>query len=53
MKNKEHLTPGGLQKILDIRASINNGITNSIQTNFPNTKAVSKPLVEKRIPHDD
>lgn len=32
----------------------NNGIIDSIQTNFPKTKAVPKPLVEKKIiPHDD
>jgi hypothetical protein len=53
MQNKEHLTPEGLQKILDIRASMNNGITDSMQTNFPKTKAVPRPLVKKIIPHDD
>lgn len=53
MQNKEHLTSKGLQKILDIRASINNGITDLIQTNFPKTKAVPRPLVEKIIPHND
>ena len=47
----EHLTPRGLQEIINIRASINLGLTD--KTNFPNTIPVTRPLIKKngQIPH--
>ena len=40
----EHVTPKGLQEIINIRASINLGLID--KTNFPNTIPVARPLVE-------
>lgn len=49
---KDHLTSEGLQKIVNIRASINLGLTEKLKENFPNTLPVARPLVENQIiPH--
>ena len=44
MMRKEHLTPGGLQQIVNIRASINNGLSDSLKIAFPDTAPVIRPL---------
>jgi hypothetical protein len=36
VKRKEHLTPEGLHKIVAIKASINNGLTETLKSAFPN-----------------
>jgi hypothetical protein len=36
VKRKEHLTPEGLHKIVAIKASINNGFTETLKSAFPN-----------------
>jgi len=38
-KNKEHLTQGGLLKILAIKASINRGLPEKLQATFPALRA--------------
>jgi hypothetical protein len=52
--NKEHLTTEGLQKIVNLVASINNGLSDALKEAFPNTKPVQRPLVtnqEIKDPH--
>jgi LAGLIDADG endonuclease len=46
--NKEHRTIEGLLKLVAIKASINNGLSNELRTkaaSFSNTIPVSRPLV--------
>ena len=43
MDRKEHLTSEGLQNIVNIRASINNGLSADLKAAFPNTVAVPRP----------
>lgn len=45
MNNQEHLTDLGLQKIVNIRASLNLGLSEGLKVAFPNTKPVLRPLV--------
>lgn len=45
---KEHLTVEGLHKVLSIRASINNGLSERFKTSFPNVSPVVIPLVEQQ-----
>lgn len=42
---KQHLTSEGLQKIVNIRASMNNGLTEVLTESFPNVTPISRPLV--------
>ena len=46
MINKEHLTIEGIQKIVNFRASINLGGTESLKEAFPNTVPVKRPVIE-------
>ena len=46
MKNKEHLTPEGLRKIVAIRAAMNLGLSEKLQVAFPDVVRVERPLVE-------
>lgn len=50
---KEHLTLEGLQKIINIRATLNFGLSKELQLMFPETIPVSRPLRETTcvIPH--
>ncbi len=45
MQRREHLTIEGLQKIINIRASINKGLSTLLKEAFPNTVAVPRPLL--------
>ncbi|KAF1107987.1 hypothetical protein B8V09_03535 [Streptococcus agalactiae] len=45
VKQKDHLTSEGVQKIVNIRASMNNSLTDNLKKAFPNTIPVSRPLV--------
>jgi len=48
----DHLTLEGLQEIVNLRASLNKGLTDVLKTSFPETISVSRPLVENNvIPH--
>lgn len=54
MNRKEHLTHDGLNKIVNHRASINNGLSDKLKAAFPDTKPVPRPLVvgqEIKDPH--
>ena len=49
---KEHLTLQGLQKIINIRATLNYGLSKELQWMFPETVPVPRPLRETCvIPH--
>ena len=51
MVQKEHLNKAGLQAIVNIRASLNLGLSESLKEAFPETIPVSRPLVDKsKIP---
>ena len=45
MLNKEHNTPEGLQKTVNIKASLNLGLSNDLKEAFPYTIAATKPEV--------
>ena len=47
MNKGEHLNPSGLQEIVNIRASINLGLSDELMATFPNTIPV-KGLLEAR-----
>jgi hypothetical protein len=53
MELKEHLTPEGLQKIVNLRTSLNLGLSEDLKIAFPNTILVPRPLVQEKIfiPH--
>jgi hypothetical protein len=43
MKDREHLTAEGLQKIINIRATLNKGLTPVLKEAFPSSVAVLRP----------
>jgi hypothetical protein len=47
MKRREHLTIKGLQKIINIRATLNKGLTPALKEAFPYSVAVPRP----QLPH--
>ncbi len=51
MKQGKHLTVEGLQKIINIRASINKGLTPALKEAFPNSVAVARPLINNPSLH--
>jgi hypothetical protein len=52
IKLKEHLTLQGIQKIINIRATLNFGLSKELQLMFPETVPVPRPLRETCvIPH--
>jgi uncharacterized membrane protein len=54
MQLKEHITLEGLQKIVNIRATLNYGLSKELQLMFPETIPVPRPLRETCvIPHPD
>ena len=53
MKSKEHLTDAGINKIVAMKASMNNGLSEDLSAAFPNLKPVPRPLVEnQKVPHE-
>ncbi|RPB17908.1 homing endonuclease, partial [Terfezia boudieri ATCC MYA-4762] len=46
VNNKEHMTQAGLQEIINIKASLNNGNLGELKVIFPDTKPVPRPLVK-------
>jgi len=52
MNRKEHFSTEGLQKILCIKASMNNGFSDTLQEAFSNIKPVSRPVVPLRAQID-
>lgn len=56
MEAKEHLNMDGLQAIVNIRASINLGLSEELKTAFPYTVVVPRPIIENKnraIPHPE
>ena len=49
MNRQEHLTPEGLIKIVSLKASMNRGLSEDLQTTFPNVRPVSRPIVDVAI----
>jgi hypothetical protein len=45
MNSKKHLTLEGLQEIVNLRSSINLGLSEELKTYFPNTIILPRPLV--------
>jgi hypothetical protein len=45
MKQGEHLTASGLQAIINIRATLNKGLTPVLMEAFPSTVAIPRPQV--------
>ena len=45
LNRKEHLTPVGLQKIVNLRAAINRGLSEVQKAAFPDAVPVGRPLV--------
>jgi hypothetical protein len=43
---KEHLTLSGLQKIVNIKASFNKGLTKSLKEAFPECSPVPRPSLQ-------
>lgn len=44
VKERKHHTDNGLQEVVNIRASLNKGLTEILSANFPHTIPVTKPL---------
>jgi hypothetical protein len=49
---KEHLTQKGLIAIVNIRASINLGLSDELKEAFPNTVPVKRPTVVDQVIRD-
>ena len=45
MKNKAHLTTEGLQEIINIKSSMNLGLSDELKSNFINTVPVQRPTI--------
>jgi hypothetical protein len=45
MKNKAHLTTEGLQKIINIKASVNLSLSDELKYKFINTVPVQRPTI--------
>lgn len=48
MQNKAHLTIEGLQRIIDIKASINLGISNELKSYFVKTVPIQRPTIKTK-----
>nr|YP_010608742.1 hypothetical protein PNX16_mgp029 [Drechslerella dactyloides]WAN89822.1 hypothetical protein [Drechslerella dactyloides] len=49
VKNKKHLTLEGIQNLINIKASVNLGLSDKLKVAFPNTVPVSRPLINEEI----
>lgn len=53
MQNGEYLTDEGIKEIVNIRATINTGLSSVLKAGFPQANPVTRPLIEKSlIPHE-
>ena len=52
MKEKKHLTSEGLQNIVNIRASMNKGLSKSLKAAFPNTIPLKRPKIVNQVIKD-
>jgi hypothetical protein len=46
IKNKEHLTTEGIQSIINIKSSMNLGISDELKLNFIKTVPVQRPTIK-------
>jgi len=54
ISNKQHLTEVGLHKLISIRASINKGLPERLQTAFPNiTPALRPEVIKTNLEHNN
>jgi len=52
LNTKEQATMVGLQKIIDIRASMNKGLSSHLKIVFPNANPIARPIIDfEGIPH--
>jgi hypothetical protein len=52
MKKKEHLTLEGIQKIVNLKASLNKGLSDELKVAFPKTIPMQRPLVVDQVIKD-
>lgn len=52
MNRQEHHTPVGLKEILNVRASINKGLSDELKASFPDTIPVPRPVVSDQVIKD-
>jgi len=52
MKDKLHLTKEGVQEIINIKASMNKGISEELLAEFPATSPVDRPVVKEPLVSD-
>ena len=48
INRKKHLTPKGLQKILNLKAGRSPGLSDTLKAGFPNTRSVKRPRVKNK-----
>jgi hypothetical protein len=46
MNRKVHRTSEGIQQVVNIKASLNNGLSDKLKESFPNTIPIARPLME-------
>jgi hypothetical protein len=46
MNRKQHLSPEGLQEIVNLRATLNNGLTDKLKDSFPKTKPATRAEIQ-------
>ena len=44
MRRKQHLTPEGLRKIVDIKAAMNRGLSEKLNSTFPDVVPVERAI---------
>lgn len=49
MRDKQHLTTKGLQEIVNIRATLNKGLSDELKTAFPLSKPITRPDFTRNI----
>lgn len=49
IKNKEHLTKQGLQKVIAIKASLNLGLSDELKASFPDITPAIRPITNIMI----
>jgi len=49
INQKEHLTLEGIQKIVNLKASMNKGLTDKLKQAFPDTKPIPRPVIDKSL----
>lgn len=52
INRKEHLTIEGVQGIANLKASMNNGVSEVLLAEFPDTNPVDRPIVKDPVIYD-